>query len=668
MSWRKVKLGELVDNFSVRAKDVGGAEGLEFFGVSNEDGIIKTKYAAEEKAEDYKIIEKDCFAYNPYRVNVGSIGLVKEDIKGLISPAYVVFKPKPKSIKAELLLKFLKSSEGLRQIIFYARGTVRQALRFEDLCNIELSLPDYDEQEKIFKKLNFVKIESDVLSTELIHQLTLVKKLRQQLLQDAVQGKLVKQNQKDEPANELLEKIKAEKEKLIKDKKLKKEKELPPIKAEEIPFEIPENWIWCRLGDLGSFRRGPFGSALTVGIFVKEGYKVYEQRNAIYDNHTLGNYFVTKEKFQELKAFSVFPKDLIVSCSGATLGRIAEIPEGAREGIINQALMRITLFNAAIINSFFIKIFRSPYFQKNILGQAWGTAIPNMVGLVEIKKILIPLPPLSEQHRIVQKIEQLMQTCNELEESIKQSAEQNEKLLQQVLREALKPKEENEQPLSIAAEPKETYKKESIIKIPALQEKEEKHFVKRKVLATYIINQSLDDSKFGDVKFEKLLHLSDYIAIKRNLGQNYYQKAAGPYDNGFTIQYFNQVLKDKWFNRSKIGNKFVFSVGQNHSKSKNTYNFFSEDELKRVNELINYFKKYDYEQPEIISTLYAVWNNRIIIQQKITDDNLINDFYSWDEKKNKYDKNRLEKAIQWMRDKNLIPDGWGKLIEKPKKK
>ena len=152
MSWKTFKLGELVNNFSVRAKDIGGAEGLEFFGVSNEDGIIKTKYAAKNKAEDYKIIETGCIAYNPYRVNVGSIGLVEGDTKGLISPAYVIFKPKPNSIIPELLLKFLKSDEGLRQITFYARGTVRKALRFEDLCNIEISIPEYSEQKVLFKK------------------------------------------------------------------------------------------------------------------------------------------------------------------------------------------------------------------------------------------------------------------------------------------------------------------------------------------------------------------------------------------------------------------------------------------------------------------------------------------------------------------------------------
>ena len=215
MSWRKRTLGELVDNFSVRAKDYGGADNLEFFGVSNEAGIIKTKYAAEDKAEDYKIIEKDCFAYNPYRVNVGSIGLLNEDIKGLISPAYVVFKPKKRSIKPDLLLKFLKSTEGLRQIKLYARGTVRQALRFEDLCKIELYLPDYDEQKNLISKLNTVQHESNELEIELINQEKLLKKLRQSFLREAMLGKLVMHEVEDGNANELLEKIKAEKKKLI---------------------------------------------------------------------------------------------------------------------------------------------------------------------------------------------------------------------------------------------------------------------------------------------------------------------------------------------------------------------------------------------------------------------------------------------------------------------
>jgi hypothetical protein len=204
---------------------------------------------------------------------------------------------------------------------------------------------------------------------------------------------------------------------------------------------------------------------------------------------------------------------------------------------------------------------------------------------------------------------------------------------------------------------------EDVTQVPPV---EDKHFVKRKVLATYIINQCLNDTKFGDTKFEKLLHLSDYHAIKRNLGQAYLQKAAGPYDNTFTISYFAQIEKSQWFTRLKKGNQFVFTAGQKHIKSINTYNFFSAEELQRVRNIISYFKKYDYEQPEIVSTLYAVWNNRIIRQQNISDDLLIEDFYNWDEQKKKYEKSRLQNALEWMRGELFIPDGWGNLIERAK--
>ena len=87
-----------------------------------------------------------------------------------------------------------------------------------------------------------------------------------------------------------------------------------------------------------------------------------------------------------------------------------------------------------------------------------------------------------------------------------------------------------------------------------------------------------------------------------------------------------------------------------------------------MNEIIAYFKKYDYEQPEIVSTLYAVWNNRIIRQEQISNDLLIEDFYTWDEQKKKYEHSRLEKALEWMSNKSFVPDGWGSVIEKVKKK
>ena len=105
--------------------------------------------------------------------------------------------------------------------------------------------------------------------------------LRQSVLQAAMQGKLTTQKAEDGDAKDLLLAIREEKGKLVKEKKGKKEKPLAPITDEEIPFDIPENWVWCRLGDLGNYKKGPFGSALTKSKFVNKGIdtiKVYEQK------------------------------------------------------------------------------------------------------------------------------------------------------------------------------------------------------------------------------------------------------------------------------------------------------------------------------------------------------------------------------------------------------
>jgi len=441
MSWRTVKLGELVENFSVRAKDVGGAEGLDFYGVSNEDGIIKTKYAAEDKAEDYKIIEKGCFAYNPYRVNVGSIGLVSDDTRGLISPAYVIFKPKPKSIIPELLFKFLKSAEGLRQIIFYARGTVRQALRFEDLCNIEISIPDYSEQQGLYNKLINSQKSSNILDAELKNQLELLKKLRQQLLQDAVQGKLVEQNKKDEPASELLNKIQKQKDILIKQKKLKIGRATEQSVSLIDDVEIPKSWQWCKSDEI-FFVTKLAGFEYSEHISLKESgdipvVRAQNVRPLSIDKTNL--LYIDAKTSATLERCALIKKCLLVTFIGAGIGDVATFEETERWHLApNVAKMEPfedceELTNVKYLNYYLM----SRLGQKEIFKHVKATAQPSL-SMGTIRDIDFAIPPLAEQNRIVQKLDELMQYCNELEASIKQSESQNEKILQQVLREALR--------------------------------------------------------------------------------------------------------------------------------------------------------------------------------------------------------------------------------------
>src|SRR5690606_32052738 len=140
---------------------------------------------------------------------------------------------------------------------------------------------------------------------------------------------------------------------------------------------LPPHWSWVKLGDVvDNFKRGPFGSAIKKSFFVSKGYKVYEQKNAIYHTYELGNYFINEEKFQELNDFEVNPGDFIVSCSG-TIGKIYRLPSNAPRGIINQALLRIRLKEQIIAEKYFIELFKSFWFQKKILVETRGSAMLN---------------------------------------------------------------------------------------------------------------------------------------------------------------------------------------------------------------------------------------------------------------------------------------------------
>ena len=441
MKFKKYKLKDLVENFSVRARDYGGSEGLEFLGVSNDDGIVKSKSAAEHKGEEYKIIEKGCFAYNPYRINIGSIAYHNEDIKGLISPAYVIFKTKPNSIKDNLLFKFLKSAEGLRQIRFHGRGTVRQALRFEDLCKIEISLPSYEEQESLISNIEKTEFESNLISSELTHQLDLIKQLRQAFLREAMQGKLVDGSKLMvdglETGHDLLAKIKTEKAKLIAEKKLKKEKELPPITADEIPFEIPEHWTWCRLGDLIF--------SMTNGIYKEEKYynddgigcfRMYNIKDGVLNYEKLKRMILTDV---ELKTFGLESNDMLLNRVNSVelLGKAALVKDITENYVFESKNIRVRFFKKESIAPFINYLFQTNVIKDQILKAFTKVTGQASISQEKLSPLVIILPPLHEQEQIVTKLEELMAFCDGLEQSIKESQGYNEQLLQQVLREAL---------------------------------------------------------------------------------------------------------------------------------------------------------------------------------------------------------------------------------------
>ena len=171
-----------------------------------------------------------------------------------------------------------------------------------------------------------------------------------------------------------------------------------------VPFEVPDGWCWCRLDDLAFYKKGPFGSSLTKSMFVPDSpnaYKVYEQKNAISKDATLGHYFIDKDKYDELKGFAVQPEDIIVSCAG-TIGETYVLPLNIREGIINQALMTIRLFDKSISN--FYLLYFDFILKREAAKESKGTAIKNIPPFDILKNFFIPLPPPKEQIRIIEKV------------------------------------------------------------------------------------------------------------------------------------------------------------------------------------------------------------------------------------------------------------------------
>ena len=281
------------------------------------------------------------------------------------------------------------------------------------------------------------------------------KKLRQKILDLAIRGKLVPQDPNDEPASVLLERIKEEKERLIKEGKIKRSKKTVSSDTphyEQVPFEVPGSWVWCTLGDLAFYKKGPFGSSLTKAMFVPKSndtYKVYEQKNAIQKDNTLGSYFITKEKYDSLIGFAIQPYDIIVSCAG-TIGETYVLPQNSQEGIINQALMLIRLYSREI-EQFYLLYFDF-ILKEEAYKESKGTAIKNIPPFDVLKGFHIPLPPISEQQRILKEIEHWFSLIDiiergkdDLQTTIKQA---KSKILDLAIHGKLVPQDPNDEPAS----------------------------------------------------------------------------------------------------------------------------------------------------------------------------------------------------------------------------
>lgn len=244
----------------------------------------------------------------------------------------------------------------------------------------------------------------------------IAKDLRESILQAAIQGKLTKTLDSDTPVSNTIDNFRKEKLELLELKKMRDRSLFKPINESEYYFEIPDTWQWVRINDIGIYKKGPFGSALTKSIFVKKNassVKIYEQKNAIQKNEKLGDYYISKDYFEsKMSGFTVEGGDIIVSCAG-TIGETFIMPSEIELGIINQALMRMNVVKS-INTNYFMLVF-DHILKSEARIKSGGTAIKNIPPFEVFKAMPIPLPPIEEQERIVARVDELMCKVDEYE-------------------------------------------------------------------------------------------------------------------------------------------------------------------------------------------------------------------------------------------------------------
>lgn len=424
-NWEWVKCGNLFSTQSGLSfnKDVLSEQKDGSVRILRGGNILNDKYhfLANDIFIPRKYITKDIYLKKNWIITpavtsieqIGKMALIDRDIDDCVVGGFVlnIIPHLSNDILAKYILFAMMSNYFIQSLkgITNKSGQAFYNLSREKMLNLYIPLPPLSEQKRIVKKIEelepLVK-QYDKAETELSAlNGSFPEQLKKSSLQYAIQGKLVPQDTNDEPAEVLYAKIQAEKQKLIKEGKIKKDKPLPRITDDEIPFTIPSTWKWVRLGDIFAHNTGKaLNSSKQEGKFKK-----YITTSNVYWNYFQLNE-VREMRFNddEIQKCTVTKGDLLV-CEGGDIGRAA-IWNYDYDICIQNHIHRLRAYSE-VCTMFFYYIF----FLYKMAGYIGGKGI-GIQGLSSgaLHNIWVPLPPLAEQKRIVAKVNELMKYCEEL--------------------------------------------------------------------------------------------------------------------------------------------------------------------------------------------------------------------------------------------------------------
>ena len=312
---------------------------------------------------------------------------------------------------ANFIVKVLNSRFLIEQMMNNTVDTARANISLTTVANFLIPLPPIEEQRRIVATLEqFMPLIEEYGKKEA--ELTalnadIAKTLKNAILQEAVQGKLVPQIASEGNAKDLLEEIKKEKAKLIKEGKLKKEKPLPEITEDEIPFDIPENWCWCRLGEIVDFGKceNAEPNEISTDDWILDLEDIEKDTGKILA-------FKSKKDVDSKSTKHIFKKDFVLySKLRPYLNKCVIAP---KDGFCTSEILPLN-FGKFVYNKYAQLSLMSPFFVDYTNSLSYGVKMPRL-GTEDGKKALFPLPPLAEQKRIVDALEKMLPICEKIGE------------------------------------------------------------------------------------------------------------------------------------------------------------------------------------------------------------------------------------------------------------
>lgn len=425
MSWQKTKISEFLterkDRFKPdKANELGlpRIEKIDFGGTIYINNFKPTKTGMI-------LVKNGDLVISGINVEKGALAIYKGETDALATIHYSSYTYDKDKIDIDFLKWYLQSNIFRNIIKEQVKGGIKTEIKPKTFINLEIILPDLTTQKQIASKLNKLEWNVKDLDFTCFCNKELIYKLRQSILQDAIQGKLVPQNPNDEPASELLKKIKEEKEQLIKEGKLKREK-LNYNSINQVPYELPNTWQWCKFYEIANIASNLVSPDKYLDLphiapnnIEKGNGKLLQYNSVRADNVISCNHHFFAGQILYSKIRPNLSKLVIVDFEGLCSADMYPI-----NSYIETSYLKLYMLS---------KIFLS-YSTKNDT----RVAMPK-INQEELNNIPVPLPPKAEQKRIAAKVDELMQLCDKLENENNNAQKASSELLQSIMQKYFTP-------------------------------------------------------------------------------------------------------------------------------------------------------------------------------------------------------------------------------------